>query len=222
MKTNNFKGIIFDLDGTLVNSLEDIALAMNNILRKFGLPAHEIDDYKYLIGNGIYNLVLKALPESLRTKDGFFISHCHDFMMREYSNNCLVETRLYDGIEQLLLDLKQREVKIAVFSNKIEKLTLKIISKLLPEINFDAVIGAREDVPKKPDPAGAIIISNMMGIKPENMLYVGDSDVDMQASRRAGMYSAGALWGFRDREELVSSGADFLVNHPAELLQLLY
>jgi len=214
-----FKGIIFDLDGTLVNSLGDIADSMNNVLQRYGFPSHELQAYKHFIGNGMKNLVREALPES--SKDEELIIRCYGSMMEEYRNNCINKTQPYDGIVELLNELATFKMKLAVFSNKDHELTKKVVKALLPNWNFEVVIGFSAKIPRKPNPLGALLISQQLGIDPENLIYVGDTDVDMQTANSAGTYAVGALWGFRTKEELTSNGAKYLLNHPLELIKML-
>ena len=214
-----FKGIIFDLDGTLVNSLGDIADSMNNVLQRYGFPSHELQAYKHFIGNGLKNLVREALPEGSR--DGKLIISCFDSMMEEYRNNCINKTRPYDGIIELLNELATREMKLAIFSNKVDDLTKKVVMTLLPLSNFEIVMGFSAEIPRKPNPLGAFLISQTLGIPPKELIYVGDTDVDMKTANSAGMFAVGALWGFRTKEELTSNGAKYLLNHPLELIQML-
>ncbi|MDR3601972.1 MAG: HAD family hydrolase [Desulfosporosinus sp.] len=214
-----FKGVIFDLDGTLVNSLEDIADSMNNVLRKYGFPAHELQAYKHFIGNGMNNLVYEVLPEAYREEE--LITRCFDLMKEEYRNNCTNKTQPYDGIGELLNELTARKMKLAVLSNKVDDLTKKVVMTLLPNWNFEVVIGVSAEIPRKPNPLGALLISRKLGIHPENLIYVGDTGVDMQAANSAGAYAVGALWGFRPKEELTAADAKYLLNYPLELIQLL-
>jgi phosphoglycolate phosphatase len=211
-----FKGVIFDLDGTLADTLDDIAGAMNRVLLAHGYPIHPVNDYKLLVGRGLDNLVLQSLPEISRQPA--LVAKCLEEMMGDYADHCLVNTHLYEGINKLLEELSVRGSKFAVFSNKTESLTQKIVSKLMGDIQFEIVMGARPDFPKKPDPAGALFISEQMGISPENIIYMGDSDVDMITAKRAGMYAVGALWGFRTKDELLANGANAILNHPLEML----
>ena len=214
-----FKGVIFDLDGTLVNSLEDLADSMNIILQSHTFPTHSISDYKQLIGNGIRNLVLKALPEANRTEA--LIDTCYNLMIDVYRNNLVTKTKPYNGISGLLDELVSRKMKLAVFSNKADEFTRKIVLTLLPEWNFEAIIGLSIEEYKKPNPFVALQISEKFGLKPEEVLYVGDSGVDMQTANNAGMYAVGALWGFRAKEELLSNGAKVLLNNPKDLLEMI-
>jgi phosphoglycolate phosphatase len=214
-----FKGIIFDLDGTLVNSLEDLADSMNTVLQNHNFPTHAIPAYKHFIGNGIRNLVYKTLPETNR--DEILITECYDLMIEEYRNNSVNKTKPYDGITGLLDELVSRNMKLAVFSNKADEFTKKIVLTLLPEWNFEAIVGLSNDAHKKPNPFVALQISEKLGIRPEDMIYVGDSGTDMQTANNAGMYAVGALWGFRTKEELISNGAMCLINNPLDLISII-
>lgn len=215
----NYNGIIFDLDGTLADTLADIANSMNRILQERGYPVHPVENYKYLIGRGLENLVAGSLPKESRLPS--IISACLAALIGDYRDNCLVYTHLYPGIESLLFRLQDMGLKLAVFSNKADDLTQIIVQSLMPGIRFGKIVGARPDYPKKPDPSGARLISDYFGIIPEQMIYLGDSDVDMITARGAGMLAVGVLWGFRTREELILNGADHLVSDPFELMALL-
>ncbi len=209
-----FEGIIFDLDGTLVNSLDDLADSMNEILRNAGYPVHDVETYKYFIGNGIRNLVKKALPEECRDEET--VSSYHKLMTATYRKNCLVKSQPYPGIIGLLDELKMRKLKLAVLSNKADELTKKIIEALLPGY-FDIVIGMTSEEYRKPNPAGALEISKRWSIRPKHIAYIGDTSTDMQTAKNAGMFAVGVTWGFRTKEELLESGAKMILDKPAEL-----
>ena len=214
-----FKGVIFDLDGTLVNSLEDLADSMNIVLQNNNYPIHELQTYRYFIGNGIRNLVCKSLPET--NKEETLIDKYYDSMIEVYRNNCVNKTKLYDGITELLDELVSRKIKLAVFSNKADEFTKKIVLTLLPDWNFEAIIGLSTEAHKKPNPLGALQIAEELGICPEEMIYVGDTGIDMQTTNNSGMYAVGASWGFRAKEELISKGAMYLLKHPLDLIEFL-
>jgi len=219
MKNNfQFEGLIFDLDGTLINSFEDIADAMNSVLQQHNFPIHETQAYKHFVGNGLRNLVRSTLPEN---HDEELVNKCLDSMIDLYRNNCLNKTKLYDGISDLLDELVSRKLKLTIFSNKADELTKKIVLALLPNWNFEAVIGLTTEAHKKPNPLVALQISDKLGIRPENMIYVGDSGVDMQTANNAGMYAVGALWGFRTKDELTLNGAKYFLNYPMDLIKIL-
>jgi len=215
----DYQGIIFDLDGTLVNTLEDIAESTNTILEANNFPIHEKEAYKYFVGNGLRNLVKAALPEACRQEET--VAKCFADMMEVYRKNCLVKSCLYDGVKELLDQLVRRNLKLAILSNKSDELTQVIAKKLLSDWPFAAVLGLRTDFPRKPHPAGALYISENLGISPEHLVYVGDSGVDMETACRAGMLPVGVLWGFRTQEELLAHGAKVLLHHPLDLLEVL-
>ena len=210
------KGVVFDLDGTLANSIEDIADSMNIVLAEKGFPTHDYDTYKTFVGRGLKALVENALPDSVN--DESILEACFNRMMIVYDENCITKTCLYPGIAELLTELQKRDIKIGIFSNKANELTQKVVNALLADWALEMVIGAGGDIPRKPNPKGAILISTKMRIAPEEMMYVGDSGVDMQTAENSGMYAAGVLWGFRDMEELLENGARILVENPMDLL----
>jgi phosphoglycolate phosphatase len=215
----HFKGIIFDLDGTLIDSLDDIANSMNTVLQQHGFPTHEIQAYKYFIGNGLRNLVQKTLPANQQDED--MVTICFTKLVELYRTNCINKTKPYEGIADLLDALVSQNLKISVFSNKADELTKKIVETLLPDWDFEVVIGLSVEAHKKPNPYVALQISQKTGIPPGEIIYVGDSGTDMQTANNAGMFAVGALWGFRSKEELTSNGAKHLLNHPMDLIQLL-
>ena len=211
----NFHAVIFDLDGTLADTLEDIADNMNRVLAGMGYPTHAYDTYRFYIGNGLKNLVTQCLPENARTDA--IIALCHDRMVAEYNANYINKTRLYDGIPELLDALSLQQIKLAVLSNKADALTQKICAVLLKNWKFEIVMGAAECFPRKPDPASALFIAEQLGVDPTNICYLGDSDVDMKTAIAAGFYPVGAGWGFRSKEELVENGAKLVIDHPTDL-----
>jgi phosphoglycolate phosphatase len=215
----NYKAVIFDLDGTLLDTIEDLAYSMNSVLSRSGFPIHEVNAYKYFIGNGLVNLVRRALPEEILNED--IVSRLLFEMKTEYDNNWDKKSHLYEGIPELLKELSKRNIKISVLSNKADEFTKKIISKFFSDLKFEAVFGEREGVPRKPDPMAALEIAKLLNILPCNFLYLGDSGVDMITANAAGMYAVGALWGFRTEEELLESGAKALIKNPKEFLSLL-
>lgn len=214
----SFKAVIFDLDGTLLNTLEDLADSMNSVLHRLSLPPRPLSDYKILVGKGMRNLVTSALPPELRNDEK--IEQCFNSMFEEYGRRWDIKTYPYEGIEELLTVLGRKNIRMAVLSNKLDHLTQLIVKKYLGRWDFDAVFGERDGVPRKPDPAGLFEISGIMNISPAEIICLGDSGSDMTAAISAGMYPAGALWGFRGREELVSHGAMRVFEKPVDLLEL--
>ncbi|RKE04471.1 HAD family hydrolase [Marinifilum flexuosum] len=210
------KGVIFDLDGTLANSIEDIADSMNQVLEENNFPTHDYATYKTFVGRGIRTLVEKSLP--LENRDAKEIEKNFDRMMQVYDENCIVKTCLYPGIKDLLDALSERGIKISVFSNKANALTQKVVKVLLADWKLEYVLGAGGDIPRKPDPKGAILISEKMGIDPSELMYIGDSGVDMATAQNSGMHAVGVLWGFRDMEELLTNGAQTILEKPMDLM----
>ena len=213
------KCVLFDLDGTLVDSLADLANSMNRVLTRQGLPPHPVQAYRYFVGNGITKLVQRALPAEAQRQN--LIQDCVQKMRQEYALHWADTTRPYPGITQLLDTLATLGIQMAILSNKPDELTQEVVRKLLPEWDFAAVAGARETIPKKPDPAGALRIANLLHHEPADFLYLGDTNTDMQTARAAGMFAIGALWGFRTADELKEHGAQALLAVPMELCPLL-
>ena len=215
----NFRAVIFDLDGTLADTLEDIADNMNRILAEKGFPAHEYEAYRYFVGNGLHNLVIRSMPENARSDA--MIALCYNRMIAEYHLNYINKTRLYDGIPELLDALSSQRIKLAVLSNKADSLTQKICSDLLKNWKFEIVLGANDRFPRKPDPASALFICAQMGLEPASVCYLGDSDVDIKTAVAAGFYPVGAGWGFRPKKELSENGAKHVIDHPTELIKIV-
>jgi phosphoglycolate phosphatase len=213
-----FDGVIFDLDGTLVDTLEDIADAMDRVLALEGAPGHTREEYRYLIGHGIRNLVREALPAELRSDER--VTRCHERMLEDYGRNSLVKTRVYEGVPELVRALRADGVPLAIHSNKADVPTQAIVAALLDPSDFVQVSGARPDAPLKPDPAVALAIAARFGLPPARVAYVGDSLVDMRLATAAGMVAVGASWGFRSSRELIESGAGVVIDRPLELLDL--
>lgn len=218
-KFMKYKGVVFDLDGTLLNTIDDLADSMNEVLRRRGYPTHEVEKYRYFVGNGIANLVRRALPQWLKDED--IKVECVHSMKEEYNKRMTDKTHPYEGIPELLDELTLRGVKIAILSNKPDPATKLVTAELLSRWKFQSVLGERPDVPRKPDPAGAFETAKKLEIMPEEILYVGDSGVDMETALNAGMFGVGAAWGFRTVEELESSGAKAVIHNPLELLGYL-
>ena len=213
-----FAGVIFDLDGTLADTREDLADAMNRVLAAEGLPVHDSDSFGAMIGAGLRNLVTLALPTDRRTDEA--IARCAAAMMADYGRHCLVKTRLYDGIAETVARLRAGAVRLAVLSNKPDELTRRIVEGLLQAGDFEEVAGARPDTPPKPDPAAALRIGRRLGLAAGSIAFLGDTGIDMATATAAGMFAVGASWGFRSSGELLDSGAQAVLAHPLELLDL--
>lgn len=211
--------VIFDLDGTLLNTIGDLAVACNAVLAVRGLPQHSYEEYCHFVGNGILRLVERALPEPLRTPENVALVRA-DFV-KYYTEHIDTYTKPYDGIPGLVAELARRGVRMAVASNKFQAGTEKLIRLFFPGVEFAAVFGQRPDVPLKPDPAVVEEILAVTSTPRGEVLYVGDSGIDMQTARAAGVRSVGVMWGFRDAQELIDAQARHLIGRPEELLTLL-
>ncbi len=216
---NNTRLVIFDLDGTLLNTIGDLAVACNVMLALRGLPQHSYEEYCSFVGNGVLRLVERALPEPLRTPENVLLAR-RDFV-EYYTANIDAYTKPYDGIPELVAELRRRGIALAVASNKFQAGTEKLVKRFFGDTEFVAVLGQRPDVPLKPSPAIVEEILATTGIPREEVLYVGDSGIDIETAAAAHVRAAGVTWGFRSREELVEAGAENLIDHPEELLALL-
>ncbi len=214
-----YKTVLFDLDGTLLDTLKDIADSVNKALSHFGFPKHEVEAYKHFIGDGREAMVSRALPEHCR--DEATVSKLVTEINEEYAKHWADNTRPYRGIPRLLDALTIRGIKTAVLSNKPDGSTKLMVSKLLSRWRFEVVAGAQPFIPKKPDPTAALQIAQRLNIQSSEFLYLGDSDVDMKTATAAGMYPVGALWGFRNADELLTGGAKELIKNPTDLLNFL-
>ena len=191
---------------------------MNRALARLGFPQHPITSYKTFVGEGISVLAERALPPEKR--DEASVKACVNAMGEEYAVHCKDQAKPYDGIAQLLECLTKRNFNLAVLSNKPHAMTMLLVRHYFPQTNFHSVNGARDGVPKKPHPIGALTIARQLEIPPEHFLYLGDSGVDMDTATSAGMFPVGALWGFREKQELLLHGAKALIKHPLELLDI--
>ena len=217
-----YKAVIFDLDGTLLDTLADLAGSGNRVLEKLGFDPHPTEAYRYFVGDGMATLVERILPIPQRTPST--LAEAVECFKEDYARNWAVATKMYTGIEEMLDGLTAMGVKICILSNKPDGFTTVCVEKLLPKWQFDAVYGQRDHVPKKPDPAGALEIIEQLAteaIEPNEILYVGDTAVDMQTAAGSNLDSIGVLWGFREAEELQQNGAKFLVSHPREIVDIV-
>ncbi|MFA5561134.1 MAG: HAD family hydrolase [Eubacteriales bacterium] len=210
------KGCLFDLDGTLLNTLPTIAHYVNEALRWLGFGAIEESRYKYFAGHGAKNLIRRALAHH-GCSDPVLLERCFLRYTDTYNQAPLYLTTPYDGILPLLEALRQQGMPCAVLSNKQDEAVREILPRFFGDA-FIVVRGALPGVPLKPDPAAALALLRELGLAPGECLYVGDTDVDMQTGKRAGMRTVGVLWGFREKEELAQNGADLLIARPQELL----
>lgn len=214
-----YRAILFDLDGTLLNTLDDIADSANAVLAEHGYPPHSADDYRFFIGGGVDILFERALPESERREDT--IHACVERFRDVYKSGWDVKTRVYAGASELLDGLVLRGLKLAILSNKPHAFVGKCVTRYLSHWTFSPILGQRDGIPHKPDPTGARQIADALDIAPAEFLYLGDSATDMKTARAAGMFAVGALWGFRPEKEMREAGAQVLIATPTDLLELV-
>ena len=212
----NIRGVIFDLDGTLLDTLEDLVDAANATLAHFGFPGHSPDAYRYFVGDGLITLIERIVPEKNRSQPE--IAACMDTFLQLYGQSWDLKSRPYAGILEMLQQLRQTGLQLGVLSNKPHAFTRLSVQRFFAADAFDFVFGQRDDVPRKPDPAGAKEIAGLMQLQPQQILYVGDTATDMQTGNRAGMSTMGVIWGFRERQELEESQAGIIVTHPSEIV----
>lgn len=210
-----FDGVLFDLDGTLLDTLRDLANSMNEVLANRGLPGHPVDAYRYFVGDGAATLVSRALPESLRHPD--LIAECLAEYRAAYARHWDRTTQPYDGIAEMLDALRGAGATLGVLSNKPHDMTVACVDRFLSRCRFACVLGQRETVARKPDPTGAYEAAHRMQLAPGAILYVGDTPTDMETARAAGMYAAGCTWGFRPESELRAHGAQAIMRHPSAI-----
>lgn len=211
--------VIFDLDGTLINSIKDLGAATNHALKASGYPEHPLEAYPMLVGNGVRKLIERALPENAREDEII------DKMKKDFTDYYDIHntdyTRPYEGISELLKGLRARNIKVAVASNKYHKATEKLVRHFFPDIEFAAIEGQKDGIPTKPDPSIIFEILGIVVVPKQNVLYVGDSGVDMETARRACVDSVGVTWGFRPVSELKKFYAGAIINHPDEILAII-
>ena len=213
-----YKAVIFDLDGTLVDSIKDIADAMNVVLEKRNYPTYNYETYKTFVGSGVRSLVVNAHPDVNPKNDE--VEVCLNDMMQVYSEICTNKTKPYEGILELLKQLKAKNFKVSILSNKEDTLTKKIAEVLLPDF-ISPVLGLKVEVDKKPNPKVALEICNTLQVKPEETIFVGDTDVDILVAKNAKMLPVGVSWGFRDKKGLIAAGAAHILEHPLDLIKII-
>lgn len=215
----NTRLVIFDLDGTLVDTLADLAAAMNTVLSHLGYPTHPVADYRFKVGNGVAKLVERSLPEAARQQPSGVADALQRFL-DYYNRHDMDATVPYDGIPELLRQLKARGLQLAVASNKPHAAAVEIVHHYFGQDLFDCIYGQRPNVPVKPDPVIVHDILRTLDVSAGQTLYVGDSAVDMETARRGGITSVGVLWGFRPESELREAGSCHIVSHPSEIFRI--
>ncbi len=214
-----YKAVIFDLDGTLLDTLEDLADSLNRVLQDRGFPTHPTEAFRHFVGNGLAMLVSRALPPERR--NDALKADCLAAFLEEYNRNWNKKTRPYSGVPELLDALTEKKIRVAVLTNKAQHFAELCIREFLSGWRFAAIIGQREGFPLKPDPAGPREITRRLDMPPTEFLYLGDSDVDMKTAVNAHMFPVGALWGFRSEKELRESGAVEVIARPTDLLKFV-
>ncbi len=215
-----FTHAMFDLDGTLLFTLEDLADSGNAALEELGFPIHPVEAYRYFVGDGIDELMRRLLPpeESSNHDMGVLLREKY---VQQYNRRWSVKTRPYNGIAEMLQGLKSKGLTLSVFSNKPDDFTHNCINHFFPEGTFAAIRGGRPETPRKPSPAGALAILEQLKIAPEQVIYVGDTSTDMQTAHAGHFFAVGVTWGFRDRQELEANKADAVIDKPQELLSYI-
>lgn len=226
----NFKAVIFDMDGTLLDSLQGICNAMNTLLKEMNYPVHSLKEYRYFVGDGINDLIKRALPpqwhheieiENEDEKQELELQRLASEYRQIYSKVWPKKSPPYQGIIELLEKMEEFKIKKAILSNKSDDFTKLMAQKLLPSIHFDKVFGVRAGIPRKPHPKSALEIAAHWNLKPEEIIFLGDSGIDMETGINAKMFSVGVMWGFRDKNELIAKGAQKIIHHPMDLLEIL-
>lgn len=215
---STIQGFIFDLDGTLLDTAEDLCDSVNVAMELNSLPTFSVDDIKRMVGNGIKNLITQSLPKD---SDDQRIEHVLHQFKTDYASRYMTKSHPYKGILATLNQLQAKHIKLSVVSNKMNDYTQTMIKHYFPQVNFIYVTGELEGVDRKPDPTLTFEAINAMNLAKEHILYVGDTRVDMQTAHNAGLKSVGVTWGFRSQKELEDHHADFIIRTPKELLSLL-
>ena len=210
------KLMIFDLDGTLLDTIRDLAEATNHVLAAHGYPTHSTEAYHYFVGNGVRTLISRSLPEQARTPER--IEQFKEEQVAYYHEHMYDHTRPFPGMQQVLAALQGRGIKLAVVSNKVDEAVQQMICDFFPEIRFEHICGQRDGIPHKPDPTMVNLVIAEAGVSKAEVLYFGDSDVDMQTAHNAGVKGIGVLWGYRTKEELQSAGAYAVLDKVEDLL----
>jgi len=212
------KAVIFDLDGTLVDSIKDIAICMNKVLKELDLQIHPENEYPKFVGDGALVLVKNAMPRDSAKES---IEKALELFLKYYETGVHENAKVYDGIYSMLDAIKNTDLKLAVLSNKPHKFTLEFIEYFFKDYPFIEVHGQKKEVPKKPNPAGAINIANALKLNPKEIIFVGDTPTDINTAKNAGMSSIGVSWGYRDEKELILANADYIAKDTEQLTQIL-
>ena len=215
-----YKACIFDLDGTLTDTLESLTYSVNTTLQELGLSSITRQQCRAFVGNGPRPLLEQSL-KAIGDTELLHIEEAMEIYARVFKEGCMYQVKPYEGVVELLTALKKKGLRLAVLSNKPHAQTNKIVASFFEEGTFDLVEGLKPDVPRKPDPRAAFLIAEKLGVAKEECIYIGDSDTDMMTGNNAGMIPVGVTWGFRDRDVLEEHGAEYLIDHPEQLLTII-
>ena len=216
----SIKLVIFDLDGTLLDTIEDLGDSVNQVLSSRGYPEHSYDQYCVFIGDGMEKLIKRSLPNEC-LNDPLLIEEVLNDYREAYTRNWNNKSRPYDGIMECLADLKARNIMSSVLSNKPHHFTELCVGELIGKEHFEFVLGQREGVNKKPSPDAAIEICEELNVAPEETIFIGDTNVDILTGVSAGMKTIGVLWGFREEKELIEAGAHYIATSPTQLMGII-
>lgn len=212
------KAVLFDLDGTLVDSLTDLANGVNRALEIKGYPTHPIESFKYFVGDGIPKMIERSLPEGCRSTET--INEIKDLFLEYYAVHYADNTYAYKDMPQLVNTLKVKGFIIAVVTNKAQNMADRVVTSLYGDV-FDLIFGKRDGIPAKPDPTAALMAMKELGVAPEECVFIGDSGMDVATAVNSGAVPVGELWGFRKKDELLSGGAQYIISKPHELLDII-
>ena len=213
----NFKAVIFDLDGTLIDTLEDLADSVNQALVRLSLPTHPVDSFRLKVGDGAGTMIARSLPPDRRD----LLDTVLQMQQAYYAEHFSDKSRPYPGIIEMLGQLRTHGLLLAVLSNKPDHFTKLVVAQAFESSAFDHVAGHRDGTGLKPDPAGALTVAEQLSVSPDEAAFVGDTAVDMQTATAAGMFAVGVTWGFRDRDELTQNGSSAIIDHPTQLIDTL-
>ena len=216
-----YKAAMFDMDGTLIDSLADLADSANEVMDSFAAPRHNLDEYRYFVGNGAKKLMERSLPPALAADEATVSEATTRYKNFYLERHLFTKTKPYDGILPMLEKFRAWNIPCAVVTNKPHAAALSVAEKLFPKGTFFAVVGDRDGAPRKPDPTNALKLAKEMRVLPEEVVFFGDSDADMQTAVNAGFLPVGVLWGFRPREELAANGGKLFLANPLEIFNLV-
>ncbi len=212
------KAVLFDLDGTLADSLIDLADGVNRAIAQKGFPTHPVEAFKYFVGDGIPKMIERALPESNR--DTNTVNEIKDIFLPYYAIHYADNTYAYEGMPELVNTLKNQGFIVAVVTNKEQHMANEVVTSLYGNV-FDLIFGKRDGIPAKPDPTAALMAMEELGVKPEECVFIGDSGMDVATAVNSGAVPVGEIWGFRKEDELVANGAKYIISKPTELLHII-